>query len=317
MARFPKNRNLYQGCVPMTNCFAEKDKRWLAITVPAIDFYEDVVASFLVELTGSGVEFSPQGITAYLPMDENLTPKLGALDTFLRKLMGDNKDQQTIQWYGKVVYEEDWSESWKAYFKPLKIGEKIVVSPSWEKYVPAKNEILISIDPGRAFGVGTHPTTSMCVRAIERIAEKMSKDSKESWNFCDVGCGTGILAIVAAKLGAEKVLAVDIDPVAVQVARANCEKNAVMDKVEILKGSVDKINGKYSCIAANLTSKLLLNLAPSFKNILQPGGRLILSGMLDSEVDQIDRVFLKLGYRILDKLSENEWGLLVYSNKHS
>ena len=293
--------------------YHEKAKnRWLALTVPATEYYEDIVASFLVELSGTGVEFSEKGVTTYLPLDEKLTFKLAELDNFLRKLMGDNIDEQRLQWYGKVVYEEDWSESWKAYFKPTRIGKRIVVSPSWEKYSAEGDEIVILVDPGRAFGVGTHPTTRMCVEAIEEFSRKKSKEGGESWSLCDVGCGTGILAIVAAKLGAEKVLAVDIDPVAVEVTVSNCHRNDVADRVEVVLGSVEKIKAKFSCVVANLTRKLLIDLASEFRDILLPGGELILSGILDSEMDEVNKVYRHIGYQLVSESRESEWGLLVY-----
>ena len=296
----------------MSVCADEKKNRWLAITVPTTGFFEDVVASFLVELSGTGVEFSMGGVTTYLSMDESLTFKLGELDKFLRRLAGDNVNQQSLHWYCKVVYDEDWSESWKAYFKPVKIGEKVIISPSWEEYLDDKGKVVVFIDPGRAFGVGTHPTTQMCIKSIERFAKRAAQTGNDDWTFCDVGCGTGILAIVGAKLGARKVVAVDIDPVAVDVSKMNCVRNDVADRVEVVQGSVENIKSKFSCVAANLTTKLLRDLAQQFKNILDPGGELILSGILDYEMSEIDSLYRRLGYVQAYEARENEWGLLVY-----
>ncbi len=290
-----------------------KKDRWLRITVPTTQYYEDVVASFLVELSETGVEFSNDGVTAYLPLDDNLSSKLRELEIFLRKLMKDNKDQQTLEWFGKIVYEEDWSESWKAYFRPVRVGKKIVISPSWEEYIPGDEEIVIRIDPGQAFGVGTHPTTRMCIEWIEIFASKKGRTEKKEWTLCDLGCGTGILSVVAAKLGAKKVVAVDIDPVAVEVTRTNCVKNEVESKINIIHGSLDKVSQKFSCVVANLTGKLLTELAPYIKSVLFPGSWLILSGILDSEIASIENTYQKLGYRSVGKSTDKEWGLLVYT----
>ncbi len=294
----------------MTCQLVKKKRSWLALTIPVTGFYEDPVASFLVELTGTGVEFSEKGVTAYLPLDEGLSAKLRELNRFLRRLTGDNEDEQTLQWFSRIVYEEDWSESWKAYFRPMKIGKRIVIAPSWENYQPQGNEVLVNIDPGRAFGVGTHPTTYMCVKAIERFAERREEFGKEKWTLCDVGCGTGILAIVAAKLGADHVTAVDIDPAAVEVSIKNSTKNSVGDRVKVITGSVEKITGNFDCVVANLTTKLLLKLSTALRRIVKPGGSLILSGVLDSEMDEVDRIYRSYGMEMIERASENEWGLL-------
>jgi len=150
------------------------------------------------------------------------------------------------------------------------------------------------------------------VEAIEEFSRKKSKEGGESWSLCDVGCGTGILAIVAAKLGAEEVLAVDIDPVAVEASLNNCQINDVPDRVEVVLGSVEKIKAKFSCVVANLTRKLLIDLASEFRDILLPGGELILSGILDSEMDEVNKVYRHIGYQLVSESRESEWGLLVY-----
>lgn len=294
-----------------------KKERWLRVTIPATRYYEDIVASFLVELTGSGVEFAGEGVTAYLPCDSEISLKIKELNAFLRKLMRDNTGQQSLKWFGKIVYEEDWSESWKAYFRPVRIGKKIVISPSWEKYVPENDEIVIRIDPGQAFGVGTHPTTRMCVKWIEKFAANREKEKVSGWTLCDVGCGTGILSIVGSKLGAKMVLAVDVDPVAVEVTRNNCIKNRVEGRIRVVSGSIDNVEQKFSCVAANLTGKLLRELVLDFKKVLLPGGWLIISGMLDSEMEDIEAMYGKQGYYPVGRDRENEWGLLAYTlNDH-
>lgn len=297
--------------------FTRNKKCWLAITVPTTSFYEDIVASYLIELTGTGVEFSERGVTAYLPLDSELSSRLSELNKFLSRIMGDNLGEQNLWRYSKVVYEEDWCETWKEYFKPTKIGKKIIVAPSWEKYQPRESELVINIDPGRAFGVGTHPTTRMCLTSIERFAEKRAKITGGQWTLCDVGCGTGILAIAAAKLGAKHVIALDVDPVAIQTTISNCAQNKVKEKIKVILGSIEKVTTKFQIVVANLTRKPILELAPCVKNILEPGGTLILSGLLEVEMEEVDQLYRGLGFRLMEKCEESEWGLLWYSTSNS
>lgn len=170
-------------------------------------------------------------IKAYFPEDENLSDKI--------QLVKDNIENIPLRENGKAlgsvtiteVYEEDWAEAWKKYYKPIKLGEKIVIKPTWEEYEKKEGEIVIEIDPGMAFGTGTHETTMLCIEALEKYVDENSF-------VYDVGCGSGILSIVSAKLGAKKVIGVDLDPLCVKISKENVSINKMENRVEILEGNL-------------------------------------------------------------------------------
>lgn len=159
------------------------------------------------------------------------------------------------------VDEEDWANEWKNYYKPTKIGQKIVVKPTWEEYEAKDSDLIIELDPGMAFGTGTHETTSMCIRELEKYVKPDSK-------VFDIGCGSGILAIAAAKLGAKDVLAVDLDEVAVKVAKENIQLNKVEDSVNALHGNLmEVVNDKADIVVANIIADIIKILAKDIRNL--------------------------------------------------
>jgi ribosomal protein L11 methyltransferase len=204
------------------------------------------------------------------------------------------------------VRREDWAESWKRHFKPIEIGDALLVKPSWSKKPPRKNQAVVVLDPGLSFGTGQHPTTAFCLRALARHRKIGARRS-----FLDMGTGSGILAIAAAKLGYTPVCAFDFDPEAVRVARANARANGVHKKLRIMRKDVTKLRvhpvRQYDLICANLVSTLLISERRRMVAQLNRGGTLVLAGILRSEFAQVQKVFEKLGLKLTARKVENEW----------
>jgi ribosomal protein L11 methyltransferase len=203
--------------------------------------------------------------------------------------------------------EEDWANSWKQYYKPIKIGNRLVVVPMWEKYDASNGEIVVKMDPGMAFGTGTHETT----RLVMKI---MQDEIKGGEKLLDVGTGSGILSICASKLGAEHCWAYDIDPVAVKVARENAKDggitNMTVDVSDLLYG-VDKTVGKFDFCVANIVADIILRMLPDIKNYLKEGAPLILSGIINIRADEIREAVKQHGFTIIREEQENDWVALL------
>jgi len=206
------------------------------------------------------------------------------------------------------VKREDWAESWKRHFHPLEIGKTLLIKPSWSKKRPLKNQAVVILDPGLSFGTGQHPTTSFCLNELVHHRQSGTQQS-----FLDIGTGSGILAIAAAKLGYQPVHAFDFDPESVRVARENARKNRVDAKLKLTRGDVTKLplkparQYKYDLVCANLISNLLIAEKRRIVNRLKPGGTLVLAGILAVEFGEVQRAFEKTGLRLAAKRVENEW----------
>ena len=201
--------------------------------------------------------------------------------------------------------DEDWKHKWKKYFKPTHITESIVVKPSWDTYEQKGSEIVIEIDPEMAFGTGTHPTTSLCIKLLEEYI-----DSEET-KVLDIGCGSGILSIAAALLGAGEVLGIEIDPVAVKVAEKNVKSNRVDEKVRILQGDLTfGIEYEANVIVANLMAELIIELSKHISKHLKHGGVFIASGILTEKKEGLISAMERLGFTVSSYI-DGEWCALV------
>ena len=212
------------------------------------------------------------------------------------------------------VRREDWAESWKRHFKPIEIhsnrpseaGKSLLIKPSWSKRKPGKGQIVVVLDPGLGFGTGQHPTTAFCLHELVRCGNISARRS-----FLDIGTGSGILAIAAAKLGNSPVCALDIDAEAVRVARANARKNGVQKKLRIARWNVAKLPihaaKQYDLVCANLISTLLLAERRRITGQLKRGGILVLAGILKSEFPQVQKAFEELGLKLAFAKTVNEW----------
>ena len=205
------------------------------------------------------------------------------------------------------INEDDWAESWKQYYKPVPLG-KVTIVPAWEKYEASEGEIVVRMDPGMAFGTGTHETTRLVIRL-------MQDELKGGERLLDVGTGSGILSICASKMGAATCNAYDIDPVAVKVARDNALSdgctNITVGVSDLLRG-VDLSGGKYDFCVANIVADIIIRMLPDVKDYLLPGAPLILSGIIGERADEVRRAVLKEGFAVEKEITENDWvGMLV------
>jgi ribosomal protein L11 methyltransferase len=202
------------------------------------------------------------------------------------------------------IHEEDWANTWKQYYKPLKIGEKIVVKPIWEEYEAQDSDLVVELDPGMAFGTGDHETTKMCIQALEKYVEK------DSIVF-DVGCGSGILAIAAAKLGAKKAVGVDLDQVAVNSALENVAYNN-LDNIEILQGNlIEVIEGKADIVVANILAEVICILAEDVSRVLKLGGYFITSGIIHDRVEMVTNKLQECGFVVETVNKDGEWNCII------
>ncbi len=206
-----------------------------------------------------------------------------------------------------MVDDEDFAENWKQYYKPTRLGQKIVIKPSWEDYQLSEGDIMIELDPGMAFGTGTHETTAMCTEALERYV-------KVNDRVYDIGCGSGILSIVAAKLGASKVVGVDLDEVSVKVSNENIILNRVEDIVEIKKGNLlDVVEGKANIIVSNIIAEIIVEMIGDLKNHLEEDGIFITSGIIKEKISLVENKLKDIGFTIIEIIEENGWALIVAS----
>ncbi len=207
------------------------------------------------------------------------------------------------------VREEDWADSWKQYYKPIKTGKRLVIVPVWEEYTPAEDEIIVLMDPGMAFGTGTHETTRLCAGFVETYTTEY-KEAKGTCTVLDVGCGSGILAIAASKVGADSCFACDIDPIAVRVAVENTELNDtpnVKCAVSDLLRQVEKVDGGYNVVVANIVADIIIRLAPDVGEYLAPDGVFIVSGIIEERAAEVTDALTAAGYRVVDDRRENGW----------
>lgn len=199
------------------------------------------------------------------------------------------------------VDDEQWKDKWKEYFKPSKVTEHLVIKPTWEDYEPAEGEKILEIDPGMAFGTGTHETTSMCLQLMEKY-------KKDGFTVLDVGCGSGILSIGAALLGSSRALGIEIDPDAVGVAQENIAQNHVEDRAEAIEGDLTKgIDFKADMVLANLMADLVIMLSGDVPNHLNEGGIYISSGILTEKKDKVLAAIEDAGFEILEVKEKGDW----------
>ncbi len=276
-------------------------------------FYDVGVEGVVVEAPGvdssenwgkDAVKPQHHSVTGYLPKNDKFEKRCKVLVEQLARL------EMESGIISRIVYcdmdETDWTESWKAFFRPEKISKHIVVKPTWRNYSKSQNEIVLDIDPGMAFGTGTHPTTSTCIAMIEKYLQ--NGDS-----FLDVGTGSGILMIAASKLGAGKVWGTDNDDVAADVARRNLIRNKIKKTMfRVIPGDlVDKVEERFNFIAANITSKEVLILLDRVKRVLADDGILVCSGVTEDAKDMVLKKMEDLGFRILEVVSKESWVSVV------
>lgn len=203
------------------------------------------------------------------------------------------------------VNDKDWNENWKKYFKPIEVGSRLAVVPSWEEYDNKDNRTILSIDPGAAFGTGTHATTSLCLALLENYIADGDK-------MLDIGTGSGILAIASCLLGADSAVGVDIDAQSVKTAKENAEINSIAEKCEFFVGDLaDKVTGKYNIVCANIVADVIIKLLPDAKNFMQRDAFLIISGIIDIRRDDILKAVKDNGFIIAEEKNRDNWCAFV------
>ncbi len=283
------------------------EQRWAEIAIAATgDAAQEAVGAVLTEVVGiAGYAATAQTVTAYLPVDERLENTLLTLKAALTEVKRVHKipgtsDEITV----RFVAEEDWATAWKQYFKPQKIGTRIVVKPTWEPYASAPGDVVIEIDPGMAFGTGLHATTRLCLAGLERFVVSGA-------SVADVGTGSGILAVAAILLGAGSAVAVDNDPLAVRIAAENVALNGVSAQVNVYEAASPPA-GQFDIVVANILAHVILALAEPLFVATKPGGVLITSGILaGSSADQVAAGLTRAGFVSTEVVTEGEWASVV------
>jgi len=236
-------------------------------------------------------------VSVFIPMEKSPAESEG----FIRERLSVLHIPAEIECIG--VHEEDWANSWKQYYKPIKTGEKLVIVPEWEEYDPTDGEIVVLMDPGMAFGTGTHETTRLCAMLLEKYVRPGDR-------MLDVGCGSGILAICAAKLGAGSCFACDIDPVAVRIAGENAALNQtaqVETGVSDLLAQAKKAPGGYHICCANIVADVIIRLSPDIGAFMEPDGVLIVSGIITERAEETVSALKAAGWHLIDERRENGW----------
>lgn len=302
--------------------------KWTEVQIKTTSEKEELVGSILYDLGVQGLSIEdPKDILELINGEEDwdlIDEKLIEQDFNIVTIKGyfpESKDlidkiqiiKQAIENLGEIVisevYEKDWAEGWKKYYKPTRIGKNIVIKPSWEEYKPGNNDIVIELDPGMAFGTGTHETTILCIEGIEKYMKKEDK-------VFDIGCGSGILSIVAARLGAEKVHSVDLDSTAVKVAKENTSINQVDNIVNIKEGNLlDVVEGKANLIVSNIMAEVIVKLTESIGNYLINEGLFISSGIIEEKQNMVKEALIENNFTIMETRNLNGWVSIVAKYK--
>ena len=305
--------------------------QWAEVSVDTSHEAMDLVSEILQELGAAGVviedpallnEYIRSGlwdytdlkeseetevvrVKAYWALDEELEGKLQRLAARLDGMTAHGIDTGAgaVSW--KAVADEDWAETWKEFFHTEKIGARTVIKPTWEEYEAKAGEIVAELDPGAAFGTGQHATTSLCIRALEDLV-------RPGMTVFDVGTGSGVLAIVAAKLGAKRVEAVDFDPVAVRVARENVRQNGAEDVVRTERSDLLKsVEGRADLIIANIIADIIVRLFGEVKGSLAAGGTMLLSGIIEDRLADVVEAAGRHGFSVEKIEQEKGWAAVV------
>lgn len=226
---------------------------------------------------------------------------------FLEERLNSENIEHEITVIG--VAEEDWANNWKQFYHTQRIGKRLVVSPSWENYEPKDGDVLMRLDPGMAFGTGTHDTTRLCLELLEDCVTEKTR-------ILDVGTGSGILSVGGVLLGAPSALGVDIDPVAVKVAKENAEINGVSGKTEFVCGDLtEKAHGQFEIVTANIVADVIIRLLSTVKNYLIKGGAFIISGIIDTRADEVEKACNEAGFETEKRIEHGGWVAILLSNE--
>lgn len=261
-----------------------------------LDFYKNEKEFLMVD----------HAISAYFPLNPYAEKRKAAiLSTFEEKFAEREDIVYTVDFY--EYDEEDYQNSWKKYLFPEKVSEKFVVKPTWREYTPEADELIIELDPGRAFGTGSHPTTSLCLKLME-------ENISEGDSVIDVGTGSGILMIAADRLGASEIYGTDIDELAVESAKENLELNNISeDKAKVYKGDLISVveDKKFDVVVANILADVLLILLHDISKVVKPNGKIIFSGIIEDKCELLRREVESLGFTVEEIKADKEWRAML------
>lgn len=248
-------------------------------------------------------------VKAYYNGEENIDEIISYIKDGLNNLKEYGIDKGLGLVTVSTVNEEDWANNWKKYYKPTRVGARVVIKPLWEKYDLKTHELLVELDPGMAFGTGTHETTRMCIQALERYVD-------ENTRVFDIGTGSGILAIAAAKLGAKEIIGGDLDPVAVTAAKENVSQNNLSDNIKIFKGDLmEVVEGKADIVVANIIADVIKFLTPQLREYINENGLFISSGIIKDKKDEVVETLIENGFEPIEINNQGEW-ICIVAKKH-
>lgn len=278
--------------------------RWAEISVEANAGATDAVSECLRDVGCAGVyiqdTLAPPLITGYLPADDRLEGRLDTLQTALHGLAVFGIKGAGTELTLRMVEEADWANAWKAFYKPMRVGRRLVVTPPWETPTLAPTDIPIVVDPGMAFGTGSHPTTQLCLAALEDYV-------RPGISVADIGTGSGILAIAASKLGAASVLATDNDPLCVRIAAENAAVNSVHVPTQEAFPQ-----GQFDLVVANILADVIIGMGDALAGLVVPDGTLIVSGIIDTRESDVRLALEGEGFFPLETRTSGEWVALLF-----
>jgi ribosomal protein L11 methyltransferase len=283
---------------------------WLQVSVRVDPAALDAVANFLIERGSPGVVIKKDVVQGYFVHSQDDASIRKDVRRFVQGINGLYPTRgRSLRW--RLLKDRNWHSAWRRFFVPQKIGKAFLVTPPWTRPPRFRRRQVITIEPGMAFGTGTHATTRGCLEFIEKVAPSLQG---RGFSALDVGTGSGILAIALAKSGAKRVLAVDVDPLALEVARGNLRCNGVEKKVHLSGAKLSRIKGLFPLVVANLTAETIIDQAIALGKRAAGGGLLILSGILHPKTQQVVKQFAG-GFEVIRQKREKEWVTLLLRKK--
>ena len=270
--------------------------------VEVIDYFSENELDYNANFSSKNDVWS---IIGYVVDNRFANTKLNIIFNNLKEFT-ENENEFMYEIFTAKCNDEDWQDEWKKYFHTVNITDNIVIKPSWDEYEPSDNEIVVEIDPGLAFGTGTHETTSLCVEFLEKYAQNKKK-------LLDIGCGSGILMLIGKKLGVEKVVGIDIDEKVNDVVLENFSKNGINDNFQVIIGNlVDNVNEKYDLVVSNILVDVLEKLLEDIEKALEKGAIVIFSGILNEKEEAFLKKAKNYNLKQIDRKDKNNWVSLVF-----
>ncbi|MFZ7112500.1 MAG: 50S ribosomal protein L11 methyltransferase [Desulfatiglandales bacterium] len=285
-----------------------KHPGWLEITIDIHPIAHEALSALLFDLGCQGMvteDFSAHTLKAYWPLRQDFEDLKNRIDGFLAELADIFPEARPFTLRLSRLQDQDWAHSWRRFFHPDRITPNLTVFPAWEPVSEPSTARIIRIDPGPAFGTGQHPTTRMCLKAMEDMP------LTGSWSMLDIGTGSGILALYGAMLNAARILAIDIDPEALRWAQRNLDLNGISSAVEISPQPLESLTEHFHLVVGNLILGTIVDLFPFFSPVTRPGGTLILSGLLREQVPRVEALLPVNGFQRVAVRNESEWACVI------